>query len=380
MTEANGRHLPPEIVEETLCKLPVKSLKRFSCVSKSWQSLISEHRFVRKHLSIAAQPDNLSQKTLILNDVLRPTRENMHCIPLASVQSVPVMGGEYLGGPCAGDDREILASCDGLLCIRIDQSVYIWNPCLKTYRKIFSPTGNSTFADLGTLFFGLGYDSVRDDYKLIKLSNTNWPEYKTETEVYSLRSGSWTKLDDFPQGYLLYYFTSVFVNGSIHWLAIGWYIEPNPFVIFSFDLSDNKYRKMTLSDCWPVPPTCLVLVKMCVMKGMLCVLVDWKSCLVLWAMKDYYSDQKSWTKILEIPFDLVFSEYCTRMEVKPFYMYENGNILMGVVSKHKTELLICKDNAVLFREIIFPWESFIRYGIVHVESLVSPLPVENGEE
>ncbi|KAK6142424.1 hypothetical protein DH2020_022772 [Rehmannia glutinosa] len=338
MTEANRHRLPPEIVEEILCKLFVKSLNRFRCVSKSWQSLISDHRFVRKHLSHAVQPDNLSQKALILHN------------------------------PAGSGNWKILASCDGLLCIRVDRSVYIWNPCLKTYKKIND-------GSLCTWFFGFGYDSRRDDYKLCKLSYL-WRHKITETEVYSLGSGSWTKSDNFPQDYIPHCSTSVFINGSIHWLAFGEKTKSNSFALISFDLSDNKYRDVPLPECWLKYPNNSLDVKLCVLKGMLCVLVEyWKSCFVLWAMKDYYSDQKSWTKILDIRLD-----YCTPVDVKPFYMYENGEVLIGVSSKRGTDLLVCKDNSVLFRQIIFPRQSFIRHGFVHVESLISPLPLENGEE
>ncbi|KAK6141199.1 hypothetical protein DH2020_025059 [Rehmannia glutinosa] len=291
-------------------------------------------------------------------------------VSLSSVQNV---GGYYLGGPCTGDYRQILASYDGLLCIRIDQSVYIWNPFLKTHSKILALT------DFRTCYYGFGYDSRRDDYKLIKLERIRCRD-TTETEVYSLRSRSWTKLDNFPNGYKHNLkFTSAFVNGSVHWLAINLFLKPNPFVLFSFDLLDNKYREMILPEFWPVSRY-VVDVKLCVLRGMLCVLVYWNFCLVLWAMKDYYSDQKSWTKILDIRFDLVFDEYCTAVDIKPFYMYENGEVLMGVSSKHGTELLICKDNSVLFREIIFGNPYLIHYAFVHVESLISPLRVENREE
>ncbi|KAK6141196.1 hypothetical protein DH2020_022771 [Rehmannia glutinosa] len=344
MTEANRRRIPPEIVEEILCKLPVMSLNRFRCVSKSWQSLISDHCFVRKHLSHAAEPNNLSQKALILHNTAGSGNWKIH------------------------------ASYDGLLCIHVDRSVYIWNPCLKTHRKICDGL-------ICTCSFGFGYDSRRDDYKLCKLSYL-WRQKITETEVYSLGSGSWTKCDNFPQHYSPHYSTSVFINGSIHWLALGEKPKPYSFALISFDLSDNKYREVPLPECWLKYPHNSLDVKLCVLKGMLCVIVDWKSCFVLWAMKDYNLDQKSWTKILDIPLDLdlAFSVYYILADVKPFYMYENGEVLIGVSSERGTELLICKDNSVLFRQIIFPRQSLIGHGFVHVESLISPLPLENGEQ
>ncbi|GLT31710.1 hypothetical protein SLA2020_064280 [Shorea laevis] len=45
--------LAGDIIQEILYRLPVKSLKRFQCVRKSWQVLIKNPDFVSKHLSFA---------------------------------------------------------------------------------------------------------------------------------------------------------------------------------------------------------------------------------------------------------------------------------------------------------------------------------------
>ncbi|KAK6128962.1 hypothetical protein DH2020_037305 [Rehmannia glutinosa] len=363
MTEENC-HLPPEIVEEILCNLPTKSLIRFRCVSKSWRSLISEHRFVRKHLSRAAQ-----QKILI--PIPSPSaNENMYY----SQEIMPIKRGEYFCAPFSGSNYwEVLDSCDGLLCVRVDMSIYIWNPCLKTYWKILTPSGKQNFDDFS--YLGFGYDSTRNDYKILKLSRFRL-RYMTETQVFSLKSDSWRKLNDFPpQDYRP--LTSVFLNGSIHWLLATEIMGQNLFALFSFDLSDDKYREVRLPEYCPISPcnnNYVVDLNLCILKGMLCVLVEWKSCLVLWAMKDYYSDHdKSWTKILDIRLDLILEKYCIPLGFKPFYLYENGEVMMGIVSHQRTELLICKVNTVLSRDIIFNKPSVISYGFVHVESLVSPL-------
>lgn len=47
--------LPQEMVEDILSRLPAKSLKRFSCVNKSWSTLFQNPCFIAKH-------QHLSQK------------------------------------------------------------------------------------------------------------------------------------------------------------------------------------------------------------------------------------------------------------------------------------------------------------------------------
>ncbi|XP_038706485.1 F-box protein At1g11270-like [Tripterygium wilfordii] len=52
--------LPHDVVLDILLRLPVKSLKRFKCVCKSWCSNFEETDFIRKHhLSNAARGTNL---------------------------------------------------------------------------------------------------------------------------------------------------------------------------------------------------------------------------------------------------------------------------------------------------------------------------------
>lgn len=45
----NNRHIQPETLEKILLNLAVKSLLRFSSVSKPWNSLIFGPEFIRKH-------------------------------------------------------------------------------------------------------------------------------------------------------------------------------------------------------------------------------------------------------------------------------------------------------------------------------------------
>ncbi|MCI53759.1 F-box/kelch-repeat protein, partial [Trifolium medium] len=40
-----------DLIEEILCRLPVKLLVQLRCVCKSWNALISDPKFAKKHLS-----------------------------------------------------------------------------------------------------------------------------------------------------------------------------------------------------------------------------------------------------------------------------------------------------------------------------------------
>ena len=45
--------LPEDVVVDIMARLPVKSLKRFKCVSLSWRSLIHSPQFVSSHFSFS---------------------------------------------------------------------------------------------------------------------------------------------------------------------------------------------------------------------------------------------------------------------------------------------------------------------------------------
>ncbi|KAI8566677.1 hypothetical protein RHMOL_Rhmol02G0060600 [Rhododendron molle] len=61
-------NLLPEIIFEILSRLPVKSLLRFRCVSKSWRSMISDPKFAKAHLSLAStKPDYAHHRLLLLS-------------------------------------------------------------------------------------------------------------------------------------------------------------------------------------------------------------------------------------------------------------------------------------------------------------------------
>ena len=45
--------LPEDVIVDILARLPVKSLKRFRCVSLSWRSLIHSPQFISSHFSFS---------------------------------------------------------------------------------------------------------------------------------------------------------------------------------------------------------------------------------------------------------------------------------------------------------------------------------------
>ncbi|KAL5852569.1 hypothetical protein ACOSQ3_007687 [Xanthoceras sorbifolium] len=91
-------HIPDEIVFSILGRLPPKSLVRFKCIWKSWESFVNQYKY---H----------NQKLIVLTDT--------------SIQSIDFEADEIeavdLHIPFKGTHRMLaIASCNGLLCISIE--------------------------------------------------------------------------------------------------------------------------------------------------------------------------------------------------------------------------------------------------------------------
>uniref|UniRef100_A0A6V7QW55 F-box domain-containing protein n=1 Tax=Ananas comosus var. bracteatus TaxID=296719 RepID=A0A6V7QW55_ANACO len=53
---------PDELISEVLVRLPVKSLLRFRCVSRTWRSLISDPHLIESHRRRSQQHPSLSSE------------------------------------------------------------------------------------------------------------------------------------------------------------------------------------------------------------------------------------------------------------------------------------------------------------------------------
>ncbi|KAL9320907.1 hypothetical protein ACSQ67_012746 [Phaseolus vulgaris] len=94
----------------------------------------------------------------------------------------------------------IVGSCNGLLCFAIKgDCALLWNPSTRVSKKS-PPFGNNWRSGCFTAF-GLGYDHVTEDYKVVAVfydPNEIYSECKVK--VYSMATNSWRKIQDFPYG------------------------------------------------------------------------------------------------------------------------------------------------------------------------------------
>jgi len=213
-----GTHiLEEEILSDILTKLPVKSLFRFKCVSKTCKTLLTEPYFKKKHHNHAKnQPD--SRKLLIrIRDKMD---SNLYCTSLSPNR---LLVNDIHTTPKPFSRYKMYCCCDALFLIGIwtglsrDQPtmLLLWNPTTSesiVLPPLGSPEQESTY--------GLGYDSTSDDYKVLRIDKNG----TALDEIVALKNGSWRKI----------YLPSIrfrndatilhgkeylsFLNGAFHWL------------------------------------------------------------------------------------------------------------------------------------------------------------------
>ncbi|AES87358.1 F-box protein interaction domain protein [Medicago truncatula] len=260
----NGR--PDELIVEIISHLPVKTLIRFRCLNKSFNTLISDPNFVKIHLKKSERNQHLA-----VFSYRNPYNKTNHLLtfPVSSLHGNSSITIHY--DPCYqlnhGDGSwVVVGSCNGLLCL-LDrkasparQRLCLWNPATRTKSEFVLPqTSYSTFF--------LGYYYLTETYKVVAfrvmldMDNGN---ARGTGKVLSIGNSSWRDIQCLQLP--LYWFgpynngSYVYLNGTINWLALQKYLdEYSPFfndgritvdeiVIVSLDLSTESHTQLKNGD------------------------------------------------------------------------------------------------------------------------------------
>ncbi|KAI9162302.1 hypothetical protein LWI28_025938 [Acer negundo] len=324
--------LPQDIIVDILCRIPVKNLLRFRCVSKPWCKLIDGPDFIKLHL--AKSTSNQTQTFLILKH-----SKNLYWVSLDSLESASELDQPLM---CYNHCVKVLGSCNGLLCIRnIVDDVAFWNPSTKKHRvlpflslerKRYS--GNSV---CNVCVYGFGYDSVHDDYKLVRVAQFSSVEsesryFESEVKVFSLVRNHWKRIGD--MNYVFHYpgTNGVFACGCLHWV-VSRNVEVKDKVyniVVALDLAVEDYKEVALPE-FGVNDFKVELGALgeylCVVSNHLDIHTD------VWVMKEY-GVMDSWTKLFSI----------AREQVGGYFGYIRP---LGYANKGK-EVLFQRDKSDVF--------------------------------
>ncbi|OMO81093.1 hypothetical protein COLO4_23769 [Corchorus olitorius] len=281
--------LPEELMMDILTRLPVKSLVRFECIHKSWNSLIKSFDFVITH---SQNPKNRTHGSIFVayydhdsgNMFFRSLAPNSFDVR-ADLVIPSIIKQQYM----------IRSSCNGLLCLcNYDPCrILLYNPCLNQYKIL--PTSNLYHMTLSELF-GFGYDSTNNDYKVVReLLSWDWEQVPRRiTEVYSLRRNSWRKLgsniipDDIRLCGGIGFVSDSLFNGAIHRLAYYSRNNNRAGMIVSFDVCNEEFHMFSR----PNLKGCNADLKISVNRDLLSIFdlafqVRDEVCCDIWVMKEY---------------------------------------------------------------------------------------------
>ncbi|KAM5580274.1 F-box/kelch-repeat protein [Rosa sericea] len=378
------------VIVEILSRLPAKSLLRFRCVCKAWRALISDPYFIRKHLSCINTKISTSYSLLLRDEIFQSTEYEAILKFLSHDGRVPCRRLDFpvLARLVIIKRILIVGSCNGLICLILDFHHFrieecftfmLWNPCTGEYRVLPHPPVHSS----RDCFFGFGYDSTTDDYKVI-LGNS----YKSGYEyvvVFMLKRGSWRKLERLNR-YFGVRRVGCLVNETLHWVLKeeedGRLITSR---IVSFDLAEEKFHEIP----FPHPPNpngfliaevgnpcnCLTLVFQTVYR-------DVEGTLKMWVMKEY-GVKESWTEVLNISPEVMDEDENIPLEFmydgEPYtYMAcisDNGEILMQL--EPIGTLALYNPREKKYRTVM-GYPDYMYETVPYIETLVSPLTGSTG--
>ncbi|KAK6122837.1 hypothetical protein DH2020_043418 [Rehmannia glutinosa] len=352
-------NLPEDIITEILSRLPVKTLLKFRCVSKSWLNLISSPQFVNAHLKNSTKNNMGFHSRLVFHLRYSPSPKVFHTFSLHpkidDYESLSVDKLVLSCRPCYA--IEIVGSCNGLVCVVLDyNSVVLWNPTTRKSKTL--PVSDSSL-DLSK--HGFGYDAANDDYKVVEFGcNYDTFGYKKSTKrnIYSSRVDSWRTMEwpcsDIIDG------PSVFVNGVIHW-----------------KVCDEKYQRfwaviaqnVTTETCSSVDLPTLASddadkVSLGVFGGCLSASFYCHNYMDVWVLKEY-GDRESWTKLVRFNYPSVENRFVLKRP-KLLFVSKDGGILLKIFG----DLIMYRPSQ--YRVIHHLSNPFVLEAATYSESLISP--------
>ncbi|CAN0907894.1 F-box protein CPR1 [Linum grandiflorum] len=308
-------HIPIEIVTGILLRLPVVSLFRFRCVSKQWRSIIDSSSFSK--LQIQHSTSTTKNATLVL---CQPNDDQFFFKSyINGLRRKTLINFQDTTGNAPVDAIFLYGSCNGLLCSGYGKDrAMIYSvatqkshitPSILPGKLRMKSTGNAV-ALLYDCAYGFGYDSVSDEYKVLRVFHTMCQDKNyLETQViqFGVRSNS-SETVEIP--YVLYQKIGAFLGGAVHWVAAKLDDLASPKVIIGFDLG--------LGECKEIPQPEYaqgggLSLRVGELGNCLCIFDNCNEKFVdLWMMKEYCV-KESWMKLFSVP----YPGLCYKDRIKP---------------------------------------------------------------
>ncbi|XP_039686302.1 F-box protein CPR1 isoform X2 [Medicago truncatula] len=381
---------PPELLEEILSRLPVKSLLQFRSTSKSLKSIIDSHHFINLHLKNSLSRSLIIQHKFDLYQLQIDDHDDFSksmMIPLNhpfTTKITPVTRNRTR-------TMALIGSCNGLLAISHGQLAFnhpnnpneitIWNPSTRKHRMIpFLPLPIPDIMESDNInrcclcVHGFGFDPLTGDYKLLRISWLASPHnsfYDSHVRLFSSITNSWKIIPSMPYSLIYAQFMGVFVENSLHWIMTKKLGGLHPSLIVAFNLTLEIFNVVPLPDVHNSNESFEIDVD--VLGGCLCMTYYETTKVDVWVMKEYGS-RDSWCKL----FTMVKSCYDLPLKsLRPLGYSSDGKKVLLRVDAEKLFWYDLKSAQVSYVEGIPDF-----HGVMFcVGSLVPPsFPVDNSKK
>ncbi|KAL9451094.1 hypothetical protein AB3S75_012778 [Citrus x aurantiifolia] len=258
MTCYNYGELCDDLLVETLSRLPVKSLMRLRCVSRSWFSLVKDPKFICKHLT---RGDH--NRLMVYNEYY------IDNYPVEDFVVVPdnTMTDLHFQNLEAAETKNyiLLGPYEGIICFSEKwnrNKINVWNISMNEYRILPEPprprNGVSGSRPSNTVIFccnfAVGLDPMSNDFKLVLIQTlhdergiSSINDCLPNVAVYNFSTNSWRHVEEglFPMRCYLgdEAMNNVYHNGFCYWVATT--ETPCDYVaILSFSMSEEVFQEM----------------------------------------------------------------------------------------------------------------------------------------
>ncbi|XP_059316057.1 F-box/kelch-repeat protein At3g23880-like [Lycium ferocissimum] len=354
-------YIPSEVIFEILLRLPLKSILKFKSVSKSWLFLLSSPQFINTHLNFSRK--DFPHRLLILDrDQILSKKKCALYSPVSKKNSAVCVDLDYPVKSRGCNIPQFIGSCDGLVCLLVENSLILWNPSTRKWKEIPKEETHQMSQDYYCTY-GFGYDKYNDDYKLVLLYSSKIKNTGSEVKVYSLRTNSWKKIKGFVSGYI-YGNSGVLLNGIVHWDTRPHHDFNGCYnYIVSFDLETEKQGKIELPSYenedvhWDLISSRDSLFGFCHCES--------QGEVDIWVMKEY-GVKESWTKFASVAYYVIPGIFYL-----PLYVNEDGEVLL--INGQSLVLFNTRNNTYKDLQIHLP-DTQLRIDMAtYNETLVSPV-------
>ncbi|XP_030963245.1 F-box/kelch-repeat protein At3g23880-like isoform X3 [Quercus lobata] len=287
-------YLPEEVVLQILCRLPVKSLIRFRCVSKLWNSLITTSAFIDSHLTQSLSLPSNSNKLIVSRGDFRAIDIYEFIHDDNNVSDSSFHQFQNVEFPLSLSYYRLIGSVNGLFCLCEKERIILWNPCIRKF--ITLPKTNRAVIN------GFGFDARTNDYKVVSIA----PKPRPLVEVYSLKEGAWRKTsagDSLSPGIMFQCCNgAAFINGAVHFQVTDRIntrgLEVCPFIL-SFDFGDEVFRMISLPEFVLRAQLQFEIFGFRGSLSLVCYTRMFSNCCSIWVMKEY-DVVKTWSKLCTV--------------------------------------------------------------------------------